>query len=153
MKQFKFFIILNWCWQSPTDLTMGKYLLKFSHHIDMHIFIFLPKLDISVWCEVQIFYRIFPLSLVFDVCSFFIALCCMLLLFDSRASPGRELSPDPNLPHIGPRFPPAGRYYTITSICTNNSSTRFNHFIHYYINSLCWIYMFSIIFIKLLQSM
>ncbi|XP_063905659.1 dystonin isoform X26 [Zophobas morio] len=24
----------------------------------------------------------------------------------SRSSPGRELSPDPNLPHIGPRFPP-----------------------------------------------
>ncbi|XP_049817745.1 dystonin isoform X11 [Aethina tumida] len=26
----------------------------------------------------------------------------------SRASPGRELSPDPSLPHIGPRFPPTG---------------------------------------------
>jgi dystonin len=25
---------------------------------------------------------------------------------DSRSSPGRELSPDPQLPHIGPRFPP-----------------------------------------------
>ncbi|XP_063975569.1 dystonin isoform X30 [Diachasmimorpha longicaudata] len=26
----------------------------------------------------------------------------------SRASPGRERTPDPNLPHIGPRFPPKG---------------------------------------------
>nr|CAH7732104.1 unnamed protein product [Callosobruchus chinensis] len=26
----------------------------------------------------------------------------------SRVSPGREFSPDPMLPHIGPRFPPAG---------------------------------------------
>ncbi|XP_050294621.1 microtubule-actin cross-linking factor 1 isoform X22 [Anthonomus grandis grandis] len=26
----------------------------------------------------------------------------------SRVSPGRELSPDPGYPHIGPRFPPAG---------------------------------------------
>ncbi|XP_031356417.1 dystonin isoform X4 [Photinus pyralis] len=25
-----------------------------------------------------------------------------------RTSPGREISPDPNIPHIGPRFPPAG---------------------------------------------
>ncbi|KAJ8936625.1 hypothetical protein NQ314_012241 [Rhamnusium bicolor] len=31
------------------------------------------------------------------------------LLRGSRVSPGRELSPDPQLPHIGPRFPTAGR--------------------------------------------
>ena len=45
---------------------------------------------------------------------------------DSRSSPGRELSPDPNLPHIGPRFPP-GRYtfsFTQTSHGTNTPHGR-----------------------------
>ncbi|KAF5301224.1 hypothetical protein FQA39_LY10810 [Lamprigera yunnana] len=29
-------------------------------------------------------------------------------IFYSRTSPGREFSPDPNIPHIGPRFPTSG---------------------------------------------
>lgn len=33
----------------------------------------------------------------------------------SRASPGRERTPD-SLPHIGPRFPPKGRFVTSTSL-------------------------------------
>lgn len=30
-------------------------------------------------------------------------------IVNSRTSPGRELSPDPQLPHYGPRFPAPGR--------------------------------------------
>lgn len=37
---------------------------------------------------------------------------------NSRTSPGRELSPDPQLPHYGPRFAPAGRLdITEITIC------------------------------------
>lgn len=54
----------------------------------------------------------------------------MIAIVNSRTSPGRELSPDPQVPHIGPRFPPPGRLDYLDLENRNTYKTNFKSYLY-----------------------